>query len=337
MLFAALCLTLTVGTGGVQPAAPPRERTLPRASVSGRLVTEDGKPLISGTVVLRRGGRTTASADAAGEATVLPDGRFTFREVPPGDYVLRARAKTARSDVPLLASFAVNVRARPVQNIAMTLRPGAVVAGQVVVESRHGTPLMPLAALRVRALLPDGSSGDVGGAGVRPDGRFTLVGLMAGTHVLAFEGLVFPWRVAEARIQGQNAADRAFDVDAGQQVSGSRIVLADIGAGVSGAVGASPGLAMSEVLVAAFPADPLRRALPLRFVRVARPSPDGAYRIVDLEASEYRVIAVVHATEEDAMDPETLERWMSASTPVTLAETQVSVVPLRAVVGDPVP
>jgi hypothetical protein len=166
---------------------------------------------------------------------------------------------------------------------------------------------------------------------VRADGTFTLNGLSAGTHVLVVQGLVHPWRISEARVLGGDAVERTFEVDPGQQVRGVRVRVTDTAAAVSGIVSMPEGLGVSEVLVIAFPADPLRRALPLRFVRAGRPADDGTYRLVDLVPGDYRVVAAVNATEFDALSPDVLERLVAAATPVRLVEAQVSIVPLRAV------
>lgn len=333
MLFAVLSLALAGGLDPSSTAPAQAPQTRGGVSVSGRLLAEDRAHLVSGTVVLRRqsGGNV---AEQAGEATVRPDGTFTFREVPAGDYVLRARGRSATDGASLFATFVLSVRARAVENIELILKPGAMIQGEAVVERRHGSPLPAPRTLRIRAPLPDGSSfGDSNGAPIGPDGAFTMDAIAPGTHVLMVQGLVFPWRIVEARIQGQDAVERAFDLDAGQQVRGVRVVLADVGAGVAGTVAAPAGVSLSDVLVVAFPADPLRRALPLRFVRAGRPSSDGAYRIVDLAPGTYRVAALVGVTEQDALDPDTLERWMPASTPITLAETIVADLPLNVARG----
>lgn len=330
MVLAVLCLALVSGITQTTPSE--RHGPAPSASVSGRLLTEDSAPLVSGTVVMSPTHASRTAEHAASEATVQPDGSFTFHDVQPGEYVMRARARTQRGGVSLFATFVLVVHDRDVQNIVLTLKPGGTLRGEVVIDARHGNASPSLDALRIRAPLPDGSSfGDARGADVRPDGAFDLQSVMAGTHVLVVQGLVFPWRISEARILGQDAAERAFDVEARQQVDGVRIVLSDIAAGVAGTVSLPPGISHSNVLVVAFPADPLRRALPLRFVRAGRPGPDGSYRIVDLATGPHRVAAVLHATEQDALSPDMLERWMGRSTPVTLVEAQVSTVALQAV------
>lgn len=331
MLFAVFCLALT---SGIARASTVDLQTAPsRVTVSGRLITEYDKPLVSGTVVISSTRHNQRSENAAGEAAMLPDGTFTFREVPPGEYLIRARARTEGGGVSLFATFALTVRSRDVQNVDLLLKPGAVLQGEVVIDARHGSAPPVPGQLRVRAPLPNGSSfGDARGAAVGHDRSFSLEGVMAGTHVLTVEGLAFPWRIAEARILGQDAAERAFDVEARQQIRGIRIVLADTAAGVSGTVALSPASRMSltEVLVIAFPANPLRRTLAVRYVRVARPEADGSYRIAGLAADDYRVVAAAGVTEQDALDPNVLERWLDASTPVKLVEAQIAAVPLTA-------
>jgi hypothetical protein len=332
MLLAVFWLALTSGIA--QPArTPAAPQTSARITVSGRLLTEYGRSLVSGTVVISPTGPDAREVPPA-EATLLPDGTFIFHDVAPGDYVLRARGRTERGGVSLFATFALAVRGRDVRQVDLVLKPGAVLRGEIAFDSRHGTGPPVLEQLRVRAPLPDGSSfGDARGAAVRRDRTFSLDGVMAGTHVLVVHGLVFPWRISAARIQGQDAAERAFDVEARQRIGGVRIVVSDIGAGVAGRITAVPGTSLADVLVVAFPADPLRRALPLRYVRVARPAADGSYRIVDLAAADYRVVAAAGATEQDAMNQDLLERWMPSGTPVTLTETRISVIPSTPLVA----
>jgi hypothetical protein len=214
----------------------------------------------------------------------------------------------------------------------MTLTPGAVVQGQVVTETHHAFTAPSLASLRVRAPLTDGSAfGDTLTGNLGASGAFRLSGLMAGSHLFMIEGLTFPWRIAEARVQGRDVADVGFDVDRDQEFRNVRLLLTDTAAGVSGVVTPPLGVSLSDVLVVAFPADPLKRRQPLRFVRVGRAAANGTYRVIDLVPGEYRVIAALGLTEVDAMKPERLEPLVASSTPVTLREAQVVSVPLRVV------
>jgi hypothetical protein len=329
MLFVVFYLAVLGGMAQAPSTAP----VTTGFSVSGRLLTESGTPLVSGTVVISAERRAAPRDDAAAEATISPDGSFVFRDVRPGEYLIRARARTDRAGVSLFATFRVTVRARDVRDVDLLLKPGAIMRGEIVVEARHGSTRPPHEQLRVRAPLPNGSSfGDARGAPVGRDRSFTLQGVMEGMHVLTVEGLPFPWRIADARILGHDAAERAFDVEARQQIDGIRIVLADIGSGVRGIVAVAPGtrLSLADVLVVAFPADPLRRTLPLRFTRVARPAADGSYRILDLPALDYYVVAAAGLAEQDALDPDLIAHWIDASTPVKLQETQISTIPLTA-------
>jgi hypothetical protein len=305
--------------------------------ISGQLLTYDGKRLRSAAVILSAESRIVSQP--LSEARIRPDGTFTFSEVPPGRYVLRARGETARDGASLFATFSLAIQGQPaasVTKVVMTLTPGAALEGRLEVEARHAAPLPALESLRVRAPLADGAAfGDTLSGTLRKDGTFRLAGLMPGTHVLMVEGLTFPWRVAEARIRGRDAVEHAFDVERDQIVRGVRIVVSDTAAGVSGTVASGPDASAGDVLVIAFPADALRRRLPLRFVRVGRVAADGGYRVVDLAAGPCLVAAVRGATELDAMNAALLDRLAAVATPVQLSEGQVARTPLQVVAVPP--
>lgn len=305
-------------------------------SIAGRLSSHDRKPLLSVAVVMSPQLENRTVGVNVGQTNIEPDGSFTFHNVPPGRYVIRARGETERDGPPLFATFAVAVQGRDVGPIEMTLTPGAVVQGEVVVESRHGFTLPSLPALRVRAPLRDGSAFGDGIAGtLSGGGTFRLSGLMSGTHVFAIEGLTFPWHLAEAHVQGRNVVDTGFDADPSHEYRNVRLVLTDTAAGVSGVVTAPAGIDLGQVVVLAFAADPLKRAVPLRFVRVGRPAANGTYRVVGLVPGEYRVAAVIGISEADSLNPATLDALVppGAGTPVTLREAQIASVPLRVIIA----
>jgi hypothetical protein len=169
---------------------------------------------------------------------------------------------------------------------------------------------------------------------VREDGRFELTGLMAGTHVFVVEGLVFPWRIAEARLRGRDVTESAFDIDRDEEFRGTRLILADTAAGVSGTVSLPSGVNSTDLLVVAFPGNSLWRRVPLRFVRTGRVAPDGSYRVVDLAPGDYLVIAAP-LKEQDAMRGEVLDRLAPRAERVRLGEAQVSRVSLQAAAPAP--
>jgi hypothetical protein len=270
---------------------------------------------------------------SVGQARIYPDGRFSFSDVPPGQYVIRARGETECEGSPLFATFRVTVQERDLSGLELIMSPGATIEGRVEALSRHGSPLPSLAALRVRAQLAEGAAiGETMSGPVRADGTFRLSGLMPGTHVLMFEHLLFPWRIGEARLRGRDIAERAFDIEGSEGFRDVRVVLTDTAAGVSGVVAVPPRVAADDLLVIAFPADALLRRVPLRFVRVGRVAPDGGYRVLDLPPGDYLVVAVTQATEADAMVGALLDRLAPKATAVRLSPAQFARVTLDAVV-----
>lgn len=318
------------------PAAPGTQRVefrlqmLRPVQVAGRLLTSDRRTLVSAAVIMSRQIETGVVNRTVGDARISPDGTFTFTNVPPGRYVIRARGEAEADGTPLFATFAIAVQGRDVSGLEMTLTPGAVIEGRVEIQPRRGSAL-PRSTLRVRAPLADGAAfGDTLTGTVRSDGAFRLAGLMSGSHVLMVEGLVFPWRIAEARLQGRDVTERTIDIDRDQQFRNARIVLTDTAGGVAGTVTLPPGVAPADVLVIAFPADALRRRVPLRFVRAGRLLSGGAYRVVDLVPGAYLVAAAVGVAEQDAMNPSMLERLVPIASLVTIGEGQVLRVALQA-------
>ncbi len=325
-------LAVTAGAPAGEQPIELQLRLVRPVTVAGRLVSYDRKPLLSAAVVMSPQLENRVVGPSVGQADMQPDGYFRFGNVPPGRYTIRARGETERDGASLFATFAVAVQARDVSQIELTLTPGGALRGRVVAESRHGFAPPPLSSLRVRAPLGDGSGfGDTLTGTPGANGTFRLSGLMAGAHIFTIEGLAFPWRLAEARVQGRDVADRGFDVERGQEYTTVRLLVTDSAAGVSGTVSLPPQVSATEVLVVAFPDDSLRRALPLRFVRSSRPAENGTYRVVDLAPGEYRVVAALEMGELDVMNPLMLERLLAAGTPVTLAEGQVASVALRVV------
>jgi hypothetical protein len=309
-----------------------RLRHVSLAKVSGRLVTHDGRPLLGAAVIMSPHVAVRGAESEASEARVQPDGVFSFTRVPPGGYVVRARGESTRGGTSLFSTFTFVVDGRDVSGLEMVLAPGGSVEGSVSIEARPGFPAPELRTLRVRAPLADGSAfGDTLSGTVKADGEFRLTSLMPGSHVVVVEGLTHPWRIADARLQGRNITEQPFDVEGDRPLRSLRILITPTAAGLSGTVTLPEGVAATDILVVAFPSDALRRRLPLRFVRLGRPAPDGAFRVLDLVPGEHLVAAVLEMAAGDALDPHALDRLAPLARRVDLQEATVTSLPLEAV------
>lgn len=313
-----------------RPVMTQQQATAARPEVSGRLLTYDGRPLLSAAVLISRQGDPD-NGRHVGQARIRPDGTFVFTDVPAGHYTVRARGDTRPGGPTLFASFSLVVGDRDVTRIELTLTPGALLEGRIRFEGHHGHA-RPTGALRVRAPLTDGSRfGETLGGRVEPNGSFRLTSVMPGSHVLVIDGLSFPWRIAKAQFEGTDLAEKPFEVDQNQRVRDLEVVVTDTAGGINGSIALPPGASTSGVIAIAFPADPARRRLPLRFVKTGRPNADGAYQLIDLAPGEYLLAAILDLADHEAHDEALLERLAPTAARVTVREAQFASAALQAV------
>jgi len=328
MWFLACLTTVVVAQGALTPARG--------YEVSGRLRTADDRPLLSGAVIMSPDSGSSAGPASQPEGRIGPDGSFTFADVPPGRYLIRARGETSRSGPTLFGTFAVSVTDSDIRGLELRLTPGAVIEGRLIFQTRHGSPQPPPGKLRVRAPLAGGSAfGDTLTGTPDSKGRFRLAGLMPGTHVLMIEGLPFPWRLAEGRLRGLDAVEHAFELDGSVTIDNVGLIVSDTAAGVAGTVAAVGGTPARDVLVVALPADPIRRRLPLRFVRSQRTTAPGTFRVLDLVPGEHVVVAATGLEESDLLRPEVLDALATLGTPIALREAEVGSVSVAPQAFDP--
>lgn len=316
----------------VTPAPGPSEAVIAgTARVSGRLVAADGRPLLSGTVVMRPA-VGTAGGHAA-DATLLPDGRFSFTNVRPGRYEIRARGATDREGHPLFATFALVIDGRDIEHIQLTLAPGATIDGSVRFEASTGAKPPALRTIRVRAPLAGaGAPDDFFSAPVAANGSFALAGLPPGAHAIAIEGLSGPWLLAHAEYHGRDVTDRPLDLQAGDRLHDVRVVVSDRAAALDVRVTAERGDAPADrVTVLLFPADPQFWSSRRRR-RAATTGADGRCHFDRLPDGAYLAIAGRGLDRTTLDAPDKLEALHGLATPVLLAaaETgrlQIAVVP----------
>jgi protocatechuate 3,4-dioxygenase beta subunit len=302
------------------PAIELRLRILKPAVVSGRIAAFDGKPLLGAALVMSPEHRGAVAVSAPGDVTIEPDGRFTFRNVPPGRYVIRARGETERAGASLFGTFAITVGGRDVPGVNVTLGAGATLEGVMVLDP-SATPRPDLSSLRVRAPMADGAIfGDSFTGGVKADGTFELRGVMAGAHVLVVDGLPPSWALASAQHRGREYADEVLDLEGGAQLSGLQIVVTGRTAMLSGIVADEEGHPAPGCTVAVFPTDRARWHPHNRHIKLVRTDARGRYRLEGLPPADYYVRATADLFDSDLHDRATLERLAIGAQRVSLAD-----------------
>lgn len=297
-----------------------RIQVVPPARVSGQLLTFDGRQMASGTVVMSPLEGDGVPVSPPEHITMLPDGRFTFDQVLPGHYQIRARGVTDTAVASLFAVYPMEVRGADVDGITLTLRPGALVEGRVGVEDKRGTKPPTLTQLRVRAPAVDGSTfGDALTGTVQTDGSFSIRGVMNGSHQIVVEGLQPPWVVKSVMLHGADVTDLEVAVTPFEQIHDLRVTITDAGSDVSGVVQNARNLPVANIAVMVFSKVPLFWLRTNRRMRVTYTDPEGRFSVPGLPAGEYLAVASDSIDERDLGRRDRIEALQRYAVPFRLA------------------
>ncbi|MDQ3348114.1 MAG: carboxypeptidase-like regulatory domain-containing protein [Acidobacteriota bacterium] len=296
--------------------APATVEPLPGARVSGRLSTGDRELLSAAVIMTSEAGQPIGPDDAM----FLPDGTFTFQNVPAGRYEIRARGEFAPGGTTHFASFRVLVEGRDISDLRLEMLPGATVTGTVVFESQRTSKPPSPAGIRVRAPLADGRSfGDALTGEVQPDGSYAIRGLMSGSHSLAVDGLRDPWVLKSVTYRGQDITDVGLEADARQHFQNVGLTVTDHATTLSGVVRDGSGRNVQDAVVLVIPLAQQFWHRTSRRLRLLRTDAQGRFTTRGLPAGEYRVVASVDVNEGDAYRDAVLQRLSEAGVPLSLA------------------
>jgi hypothetical protein len=345
----------TVGAGDVIKLNAGETRTVDvqlrpvtTVPVSGTLLIPDG-PAVNYAVHLIPDFAVHTSAERNFEAAVAitdHQGRFVFPAVATGSYAALSWRKPSRNssltnplpaEPALFAETQVVVDDRPT-NVTMTLRPGAMLRGRVVLEAAGAAPrpqiFQPVLGAWFQPSWPLAfNAGPIAETRVSAAWEFVREGVPPGRYtpnVLAALSPPAGWFLKSATIEGRDLLRSPVIVD-GQDVSGIVITFADRPAAVSGVVSDTAGRADSSAGVLAFPLDYqswLENGSPPAVVRAIHAAQTGAYTIQDLPPGEYLIAAVPFETLDD-WQPEVVRALAGQATRVTLTTGTEARVDLR--------
>jgi len=332
---------------------------VPTARLSGTFIGADGRtPQIARlTLAVKSAGVFDSLFGTYISVMTRPDGSFSAVGVPPGRYVLTARAADAPAAPPvapaagvpnptgpmlapvmtLWASSEFDVNGQDLSGIVLRLQPGMTVSGKVIFDSTT-PPLPDPTRTRVSlssATLPGGSHQEdiyvgsgAGNMATEKDGTFVLKGTAPGTYRLSIsppsifgtEAVpgVRAWVVKSVLANGRDIADLPIQINPGEDLTGVVVTMTDQPTEVSGTVLDSLNRPTPGFPIVVFAADRVYWSAGSARVRKVQPASNGKYTISGLPPGEYYVCAVTDAEPNDLKDTAFLESLATASFKITL-------------------
>jgi Carboxypeptidase regulatory-like domain len=323
------------------------------ARITGTVMTSEGKPLEGGMVTAMPTSRTgevglALLGGAVGRTS--KDGNFSIPSVTPGEYTLTVRSVRiitsdggdtmmfrtaigggsdgAESET---ASVPVVVSGEDLSNVVIITSKGATASGRITFEG--GAP--PAAnAVRISSVATDADAPGMmagGGAAIKEDGSFQLKGL-SGRRLVRVNNLPPGWTLKSVRLNGEDVTDSGVEFKTGQDLSGLEVVASSKQTEITGGVTGSNGSPLKDYTVVVFSDDPQYWSLPFtRWVNGTRPDQEGRFRLRNLPAGSYNIVAVDYIEAGAWGDPDLLDRLKSHARRITLSEGDSERVDLKLV------
>ncbi len=246
-----------------EAGGPPLALRLSTAyTISGLVRTRTGQPLSNVRVLALR--KKADGEEREGSANTNREGRFEIRDLPQGNYDVRAEAGWGiGSSRPNLIPATVSAVAAGTQDLIVEVEEGLRISGVVLLGD--GTPV-PEGWINAQRIKEAGDTGpDSNANGPLVDGKFDLAGLLPGKYSVNVGGQNLPWKSVIA-------AAGATDVR----------IQYGLGGGIEGRVTLPDGSPATGVWVVAEGPDGNSGAAT---------DGDGNYAIKELPAGTYRVAA----------------------------------------------
>ena len=295
---------------------------------------------------------TLTGAPGLPGARVGQDGRFTVRNLPPGQYNLYAYTMAAPNAITVVNGVVQQPVQPPrpqdvphlwgrtqvmvdggesTQDVSIGLQSGKSISGRVVFETQTAPDLsrgrVMVSVQQAPAAQPI-NLGPIPSAQMTPDGRFTLDNVPPGRYILranyAGAGPVGPMAAPitekSAVVNGEDTLDVPFEFSSEQDVGGVTITMSDRMTELSGMLteaNGKPGVDYTILIVAT---DNRFWTPGSRRIRSTRPGTDGRYQTSGLPAGDYLIAAVTDFDPGTQYDPEFLKALAGAAVRVTLSD-----------------
>jgi hypothetical protein len=321
---------ITVGPGEERTAIDVELDYVPVARIGGTVIGAGGASSQAYVRLVPDPQETLAGQSGFRGITTSPDGTFAFDNVPPGRYVLAARASpdgatalhydAARA---LWASTELVIDGQDILNVVLSPVPGITLEGRLVFRGHRPPPrlseLRGLGLPLTSRVVPGSPMAVIAG-----DGRFSVYGMPAGTYWPDFQaGIRSPlgaWWLKSIVIEGREMLDAPLDLR--NSSTGATVTFGDTASDLRGRVVNAAGEPGVNRTVVVFPADRAGWFFNSRRIAAVPVDGEGRYVVRNLPAGDYLIVARPDLDQFEWFNPLTLEKLASSAAKLTIREDE---------------
>jgi hypothetical protein len=277
-------------------------------------------------------------------SSIGADGAFKYTNVPPGPYRLSVRTT---APVPATAGAATAGPTRPptegdsilwgmteltvttddITGLSIVLQPSLTITGRLRFDGSAAPPADPT-TLRIGLVAGGGQSainGTIFGfisvppAIVRADGSFEFRNVVPGTYRLNVTPVPPGWTLRSAIVDGHDIVDLPLEVR-GSDMTGLTVRFTDRSAELHGTIQMPAGDGALRYVVVLLPVDRTLWRPGSRWIRLARPTSEGAFSIEGLPGGDYLMALLTNATTTDLERTDFLEQAAAAAVRIRIGE-----------------
>lgn len=294
-------------------------------TVSGIALDSHGRPAQNVLLGQDVAGPNGGIIGSAGAVVKGADGAFTIRDVPPGEYTLKAAGADEIGTLPLVVGDA------DIDNVSLVTSPGWSLTGSVTTETGQA-PRIPRGRFRLAMIAPTQASMQLQGQPVyrqtiEDDGTFTISGIAGAARLRAT--LPEGWMLKTVLYDGRDVADLRLEGKGGETLSRVQVIVTDRITTIAGQLTGSRGVAITDATILVFDGDAEKWADESRFVRAVRPDFQGKYEIKGLPAGDYLAVALDYVLDGLWNDPQYLASIRRYGEKLTLRDGESRTISLK--------
>ena len=294
------------------------------ATISGQALDSKGRPFSDVSLGVEVRGMDFMSFSFGTPVTVAPDGTFTAKNVPPGEYTLSASRRSDSSAEPEVALMTISVEGSDIENLMLVGSAGGTVNGRIVAEAATPPPFSAIHVFVQESLRHQpspavhGAFRRSGSSPVNEDGTFSAPHVLgpARFRVSVPDG----WMLKAVVHDGRDITNLPVELASGQELKDVEVVITDRVTSIAGQVMDKKNVPTHDATVLLFPSDTARWHENAPDIRAARPDQQGEWQVKGVRAGEYLAVALDYVEDGAWHDPEFLESLRRHATAVQLPE-----------------